>query len=161
MAKRKTAGIANRTINRERDFLRGVLMQAKRWHFIAEDVRPLPAHQSIGRAMLPDEKLRLLKVAALKPEWLVARLAVKLTLNTTMRGCELRGLRWRDVDFMDRSLTIRRSKTDAGERVIPLNADAWQAILQLRDRSKALFGDSLSPDWYVFPRAEGFYKPDA
>jgi hypothetical protein len=64
------------------------------------------------------------------------------------------------VDFMDRSITIRRSKTDAGERVIPLNADAWQAILQLRERSKALFGDSLSLDWYVFPRAEGFYRPD-
>ena len=90
----------------------------------------------------------------------MARLAMTLTLNTTMRGCELRGLRWRDVDFMDRSFTVRRSKTDAGERVIPLNADAWQAILQLRERSKQLFGDSLSSDWYVFPRAEGFYRPD-
>ena len=161
MADRKSRGISNRTINRERDFLRGVLKLAKRWHLIAEDVRPLPSHESIGRALLPDEKSKLLKVAALKPEWLVARLAMTLTLNTTMRGCELRGLRWRDVDFIERSLTVRRSKTDAGERVIPLNADAWQAILQLRDRSKALFGDSLSSDWYVFPRAEGFYKPDA
>jgi integrase len=42
-----------------------------------------------------------------------------------MRGCEIKGLRWRDVDMIGRSLTVKRSKTEAGERVIPLNADAW------------------------------------
>ncbi len=160
MAERKSRGISNRTINRERDFLRGVLKLAKRWHLIAEDVRPLPSHQRIGRALLPSEKLGLLKVSTLKPEWQLARLAMILTLNTTMRGCELRGLRWCDVDLMERRLTIRRSKTSAGERVIPLNTDAWQAIMQLRDRSKQLFGDALSTEWYVFPRSEGFYRPD-
>jgi integrase len=160
MTQRKAAGISNRTINRERDFLRGVLKQAKRWHLISDDVRPLPSHQSIGKALQPDEKLRLLKVAAMKPEWQVARLAMTLTFNTTMRGCELRGMQWRDVDLMDRALTVRRSKTSAGERVIPLNEDAWRAIQELRDRSKQLFGTTLSPEWYVFPRAHGLHRPD-
>ncbi|MGA7919010.1 MAG: site-specific integrase [Candidatus Acidiferrales bacterium] len=77
-----------------------------------------------------------------------------------MRGCELKGLRWRDVDFIERTLTIRRSKTAAGERVIPLNADAWTEILSLRDRARRLFGDNHEPDWHVFPHAEGFTKPD-
>ncbi len=160
MAERKADGIANRTINRERDFLRGVLKQAKRWHLIAEDVRPLPSHESIGKALLPDEKLRLLKVAATRPGWRVARLAMTLTFNTTMRGCELRGLQWRDVDLMNRAFTVRRSKTSAGERVIPLNDDAWRAIQELRERSKLLFGDSLLPDWYVLPRTGGMANPD-
>jgi integrase len=55
-----------------------------------------------------------------------------------MRGCELKGLRWRQVDFMERTITVRRTttKTDAGERVIPLNHDAWTAILELRERTK-------------------------
>ena len=41
------------------------------------------------------------------------------------------------------------------ERVITLNADALAAILELRQRAKLFFGDSLSPDWYVFPGGEG------
>lgn len=84
---------------------------------------------------------RLLKVAASKPEWQNARLAALLAFNTTMRACEIRGLRWRDVDLMERTLTVQRdsTKTDAGERVIPLNPDAWAAILELRERAKLLF----------------------
>jgi Phage integrase family len=30
----------------------------------------------------------------------------------------------------------------------------------LRERSKRLFGDSLQPDWHLFPHAEGFSRPD-
>ena len=52
------------------------------------------------------------------------------------------------------------TKTDAGERLIPLNSDAWAAILNLRDRAKLLFGGEPPPDWYVFPHAEGKSKPD-
>ena len=99
-------------------------------------------------------------MTAAKPEWETARLAAILALNTTMRGCELKGLRWRDIDFIENTLTIQRSKTAAGERVIPLNADARSAILVLRNRAKKLFGDNLEPDWHVFPHAEGFTKPD-
>jgi hypothetical protein len=57
---------------------------------------------------------------------------------------------------------VRRTttKTDAGERVIPLNHDAWTAILELRERAKQSFGGELQPDWNVFPHAEGKSKPD-
>jgi integrase len=74
-----------------------------------------------------------------------------LSLNTTMRGCELKGLRWRDVDLMEHQLTVSRrtTKTDAGERIIPLNAGAWTAIRELWERAKAL--DGASPDHFVFP----------
>jgi integrase len=107
-----------------------------------------------------EEKTRSLKMATAKPEWETARLAAILALNTTMRGCELKGLRWRDADFLERTLTIRRSKTAAGERVIPLNSEAWATILQLRDKSRRLFGDKLGADWHLFPHAEGYSKPD-
>jgi len=60
------------------------------------------------------EKVLLLKIAESKPEWQNARLAQILALNTTMRGCEIKGLRWRDVDLIDRTLTVVRvtTKTD-------------------------------------------------
>ena len=76
------------------------------------------------------------------------------------RISEIKQLRWRDIDLMDRSLTIRRSKTLAGERLIPLNPQAYGAIMRLRERAQSLFGTDLQLDWHVFPSAEGYSKPD-
>ena len=59
---------------------------------MAEDIRPLPMRHNVGRALTHDQELRLLKLAASKPEWLNARLAAVLALNTTMRAGEIRGL---------------------------------------------------------------------
>ena len=162
IAARKQARMANGTINRDLDVLRGVLKRAKRWHLMADDIRPLPVRENVGRALAYEEKLRLLKIAGSRPEWVIARLAMALALNTTMRACEIRGLRWRDVDFMERTISVQRSttKTDAGERAIPLNAGAWAAILEQRERAKLVFRVEPPPDWYVFPHAEGLVKPD-
>jgi integrase len=162
IAERTQKGMANGMINRDLDVLRGVLKRAKRWHMVAEDIRPLPMRHNVGRALDHDEKLRLLKVAASKPEWLNARLAALLALNTTMRAGEIRGLRWQAVDLIERTITVRRNttKTDAGERVIPLNTVAWAAILELRKRANLLFGAESQSDWYLFPHAEGFTRPD-
>ncbi len=157
---RKAGGISNTTVNMEIGILRRVLKRARRWHIVADDIRSLPERRDIGRAMSPDEKLRLLRVAASRPEWQVARFATILALNTTMRGCEIRELRWRDIDLLGRKLTVMRSKTQAGERVIPLNGDAFAIILEIRDRAKQFFGDNLALDWYALPHAEGYSKPD-
>jgi len=159
IARRKGNGISNRTVNLELGILSRVLKRAKRWHLVADDLRPLPERRDIGRALAPEEKARLLKLAASRPEWRTTFLAARLALNTTMRGCELKGLRWCDVDFIERTLTIRRSKTAAGERVIPLNSDAWATVLELRDRALGFFGEAR-PDWFLFPHAEGLSKPD-
>ena len=157
---RKAKRLSNTTINMELGILRRILKRAKRWHFVEDEVPRLPERRDIGRALQPEEKLRLLKIAQSKPEWETAYLASVLALNTTMRGCEVKQLRWRDIDLMDHSLVIRRSKTLAGERVIPLNVNAYAAVMRLRERSQMLLGSDLQPDWYVFPSAEGYSKPD-
>ena len=156
IAHRKAAGVANKTVNLELELVRGILKRAKRWHIIADDIKPLPVRRDIGRALSYEEKVRLLKAATQKPRWQNARLAMILALNTTMRSCEIRGLRWRQVNFIDRAITVRRNttKTDAGQRVIPLNGDAWSAILELRERAKLFGGTGL--DHYVFPACEHF-----
>jgi len=155
MQQRSEAGISNATINRELDVIRGVLKRARLWYRVADDLKPLPVHSNIGRALAPDEEIRLLRMAGSRPEWQTARLAMLLALNTTCRGCELKGLRWHDVDLIARTITIRRSKTSAGIRTIPLNANAWQAVLELRERIKLFYGSEPRPDWYVFPSGEG------
>ena len=160
VARRKQAGISNRTVNLETGILRRILKRAKLWQRVADDIEPLPERHDVGRATSNEEKVRLTKAADSKPEWQIARLAMELALNTTMRACEIRGLVWRDIDFLERSVTVRRSKTEAGERVIPLNANAWAAILELRERAKDLSGENISPDWFLFPHAEGFTRPD-
>jgi integrase len=152
---RKQGNAGNRTVNMELGILRRILKRAKRWNLVADEITRLPERRNVGRAMGHDEKLKLLKVAASRPEWQIARLAMTVALNTTMRACEIRGLQWRDIDLMDRTLTIRRSKTDAGERVIPLNGSVWTAILELRERARLLCGSQPQPDWYVFPSGEG------
>jgi integrase len=157
---RNAKGLSNTTVNMEIGILRRILRRAKRWHLVEDDIPHLPERRDIGRALQPEEKLHLLKLARSRPEWETAYLASVLALNTTMRGCEIKQLIWRDIDFMDRSLTIRRSKTLAGERVIPLNSNAHNAILRLRERAQQLFGADLQPDWFVFPSAEGYSKPD-
>ena len=149
---RKADGIANATINRELDIIRGVLKKAKRWHLFADEIKPLPLRQSVGRALSYEGKLKLLKTAALRPEWQNAAWAATLALNTTMRGCEIKQLRWQDIDLMEKALAIRKSKTEAGERVIPLNADAWNTMLSLYRRAQSL--GEVRPEHYVFPACE-------
>ena len=152
VANRKTAGIANKTIDLEIGVLRSVMKRAKLWHLLADEIKPLPVHTQIGRAMTRDEKLRLTRTAATKPEWQNACLAMVLALNTTMRACEIKSLRWYDVDFLVSTVTIRKSKTQAGHRMIPLNSDALGAVRALYSRASAIGG--TNPDHYLFPACE-------
>lgn len=75
-----------------------------------------------------------------------------LAVSTTCRGVEIRNLRWQDVDLFSRVATIRRSKTAAGHRTIPLNGDAMAALARLMERARA--NGSGEPEHYVFPTCE-------
>jgi integrase len=152
IAERKKAGVANKTINLEIGVIRGVLKKAKRWHLLSDEIKPLPVRHQVGRALKPEEKLRLQETASANPAWENARLAMTLALNTTMRSCEVKGLQWLDVDFMERMITVRQSKTDAGRRMIPLNEEAREAILELYHRAQQV--GITQPDHYLFPACE-------
>ena len=135
-------------VNMEIGCLRRILKRAKRWQLIADDVKPLKEPTFEGRALSHEEKLHLLKIAKQKPEWETALYAANLAIRTTMRGCELRGLRWADVNLIDGELTVRRSKTEAGERKIPLVQEALETLMKLRKRAE-MFG-SVESSHYVF-----------
>jgi integrase len=136
------------TLNAELGILRRIMKRARIWARVADDVRPLREPSTIGRALTEDEKQRLLKTAVLRPEWETAYLAAILCLNTTARGCELKSLQWSDVDLFARTLTIRTSKTAAGERVVPLTDVAASALGRLRRRAEG-FGN-VDQSHYVF-----------
>jgi integrase len=145
---RKVLCVGPATLNAELGILRRILKRAKLWARVADDIRPLKEPSTIGRALTEDDKQRLLKTAVMRPEWETAYLAAILCLNTTSRGCELKGLQWSDVDLFSRTLTIRKSKTAAGERAIPLTDVAGSALARLRTRAES-FG-TVEPAHYVF-----------
>jgi integrase len=152
ISERKNAGAANKTINLELGVVRGVLKRAKRWHFFGDEIKPLPVRHQVGRALSPEEKFALQQAAGNNLAWQNARLAMSLALNTTMRSCEVKGLQWRDVDFLERTITVRQSKTDAGRRLIPMNDEAFESIMELYHRAQTVLG--TEPDHFLFPACE-------
>ena len=150
---RLDAGVSGRTVNMETGVLRRMLKRAKVWNAISEDVKALPEQQgAVAKVLPPDLKRKLFETAASRPEWLVAHCAAVLAVSTTCRGVEIKNLRWQDVDLFNRVATIRRSKTAAGHRTIPLNGDAMAALARLLERASAL--GSNEPEYYVFPACE-------
>src|SRR6185295_18940528 len=135
----RKADAGNAIINMEVGMIANLLKKAKRWHLIDGEIKALKVPDTISRALQPEQKAKLLEVAAQKPEWETACWAMILALNTTMRGCEIKSLKWKDIDFSARILTLRDSKTDAGKRTIPLNDDAYQVLLDIRARAE-MFG---------------------
>jgi integrase len=145
---RAEQGVGPATLNAELGILRRVMKRARIWARVADDIRPLREPSSIGKALGEEEAQRLLRTAAMRPEWETAYLAAILCLNTTARSCELKGLQWSDVDLFAKTLTIRKSKTAAGERVVPLTDVAVSALGRLRRRAEG-FGN-VESSHYIF-----------
>jgi integrase len=144
----KECSVGPATLNAELGILRRVMKRARIWARVADDIRPLREPSTIGKALTEEEQQRLLRTAVMRPEWETAYLAAILCLNTTARGCELKGMQWSDVDMFGKTLTIRKSKTAAGERVVPLTDVATSALAKLRRRAEG-FGP-VEPSHYVF-----------
>jgi integrase len=152
--RRLEQGVSGRTVNMEVGVLRRMLKRAKVWNTVSEDVKTFPEHaREIGRVLVPEQKRKLFETAASKPDWIVAHCAAVLAVSSTCRGVELKNLRWQDADLFNRVVSIKRSKTDAGHRTIPLNSDATVALARLWERAQAL--GTTEPDHFVFPACEG------
>jgi len=149
---RSENGAGPAIINMEVGVIRRMLKRARRWHAIASDIRPLKEPRSIGRALSYDEKLRLLHFARQNEEWQRVEAATSLALCTTMRGCEIKRLQWRDIDFLNPAILVRASKTEAGQRLIPMNDEALEIVKSLRERAKEF--NAIDPWYYVFPACE-------
>jgi integrase len=151
---KRTAKVGTRTINLETDVLRLVLRQAKLWARIADDFRRLPKNKrGPGRALTPEQEKKLFEVAASRESWQVAYWAALLAANATARSCELKGMRIRDVDLIEKALSIRRvtTKTDAGARIVPLNDSALWACARLLERARKI--GATDAEHYVMPAA--------
>ncbi|HUQ95162.1 MAG TPA: site-specific integrase [Bryobacteraceae bacterium] len=156
---RLEAGRSGKTINMEVGVLRLIMKRARIWNLVADEVKLFPKRSRVvGRVLTGEEKSHLFQVARSRPEWLVAYCAAVMAVSTTCRGGELKNLCWSSVDLLGKVLTVRRSKTDAGHRTIPLNGDAASALARLRERADVV--GSAGSNHFVFPACEnGHVEP--
>lgn len=75
-----------------------------------------------------------------------ARPVVELAAGSGLRRGECFRLTWEDVNFETREIAVRSSKTDAGERIVPMFGSVRKLLLEQKARSRF-----TRPDDLVFP----------
>lgn len=143
---RKADGVSSRTINMEVGTLRAILRKQRLWADLQPDVKMLRARSDIGRALSRDEETRLLNACkASRSRSLYP--AVLLSIHSGLRNQELRLMRWRQIDMLEQTLTVGKSKTAGGEgRTVPLSATASRCVLEWRSQ-----WPEAKPEHYLFP----------
>jgi integrase len=159
VAIRKAEKIANRTVNIEIGVLRRILKLCKVWHSVGEGYKPLSENKAIGRALTPEQEVRLFAVASSREEWNVAFWVSLISANTTAGGCELRNLKLQDIQMESKTLCVRVGKNRFRVRTIPLNRTAWWAVERLLDRARKQ--GATAPEYYLIPKRLSGKKYDA
>lgn len=139
-------GAAPKSVNLEIGTLRALLRHHALWtEALRRDVRSLKVRDDRGIALTVDEERRLTSACGESRSQSLLP-AFVLALQTGLRYTELRLLRWSQIDFLSRELTVGRSKTAAGTgRVVPLNARALAELQRWATRVP-----SRAADHYLF-----------
>ena len=148
IAIRKKDKVSGRCINVELGELSRAI--GKPWRTLWPHIRMMEERHDVGRALTADEKQRLLKAAdaSLSP---TLKTLVRAALLTGARGGELTSLRWGQVDFDQKTITIGKAKTAAGTgRVIPMNDELLVVMASHAKWFTEAFGEARA-DYCVFP----------
>ena len=147
---RLDAGRAPKTVNGELSVLRQVLRHARLWYRFEEDYKTIKnTRPPVGQALTDDDQRKLFDAAKSHPEWMFAYLATALSFFIGLRACGIKGLQWKHVDWLQRRLQVRRSKTPAGWRDPSLNTACEMALAELHVRANAI--GFAEPEHFVFP----------
>jgi integrase len=168
---RLDAGLSASTVHKMHDILRRGLAQAAKWHLVPRNVAdtvkpPRPAPKEM-RALSANETRRLLQAAG---EDRLEALYI-LAVHTGMRQGELLALRWQDVDLENAVLSVRRTltrsggkvvfgepKTNKSRRPIRLTSQAVEALrshLERQLRDMEILGDRYQDQGLVFTTDTG------
>ena len=110
----------------------------------------LTVHKQIGKAFDSEEseklagKTRKSRSPHMYPAFMLAR-------NGGLRDTEIKTLTWGQINFDNRTVKVGRAKSEAGEgRVVPLNLEVYQALVEHRAWYRKRFGE-IREECYVFP----------
>ena len=125
-------GITKATANRHLACLKTMFKMAVRWGLLAynpaEKVKTLKETPKVPRALSEEEIERLLRDL---PGHAIPLVVV--AVDTGMRRGELFSLRWDDVDFNRRTVTVRQSKNNTF-RVIPMTDRVFETMQEQRQK---------------------------
>jgi integrase len=125
---------SNRTVNIEIALVRLVMRKAKLWAKIQDEVKMLKERSDVGRELSDDEVKRLLEACKASTSRGLYP-AVLTSIHTGLRSQELRLLRWHQVDFVEGTITVGKSKTKGGEgRLVYLSGLALQTLKDWRSQ---------------------------
>jgi len=148
MTDRQEEGASNRTINMELSVLSRAL--GHKFQILWPKLRHLPENRHIGRALSTEEEQRLVDAAARNRSRMIGPI-VRMALVTGMRRDEIRLLKWGQIDFEQKQITVGRSKTAAGRgRMIPFGP-MLEAVLTAYVSWYVSKLEAIDPEWYVFP----------
>jgi len=149
MTTRKAEGVGNRTVNMELDCLARAV--GRPWKLLWPKMRRLEEPRGTGRALLPEEELNLLAVAANNRSPVILPF-IKIALLTGLRVGEIRKLTWDRIDLDKRTLTVGKAKTAAGTgRGIPMHSELYQVFAHQAAWLARKLEMPLEASWYVFP----------
>ena len=152
-ARQAKRGLANKTINNELSILGKCLRDAKRWHDLETipDIEMLKLPPTHYDFLTEEECGKLL--TELSGVWFEI---VYVALKTGLRRGELQGLRWQDINFGNKTLTVRHSWCSVQHtllspkgnraRTVPLPGD----VIELLHRRKEIDGFVFKVNGTVF-----------
>jgi integrase len=148
----ETAGAS--AINHELNALTQILRRAGLWKEITDDYAPLKERDwQAPKTFTQREQQLIFDYASCDPNVELAEIVAKITRNTTASGCELRGLRMRNLELDAEpprvSIPPDATKNSIRPRTIPLNDEAVEAFSRAAHRANQL-GSHL-PHHYLFP----------
>lgn len=147
-------------INRELSVLQQMLKRIGRWKEIVDNYQPLPLpKESPHRALSPLEEDRIYRVGESNPAWEVAYCCFVLSINSSAHFSELRHIRLRDVNQIERTFYVNHGKNEGRRRQEPTNGTSWRAMQHLLKRAESL--GCTEPDHYLMPFrvVRGTYDP--
>jgi integrase len=144
-------GKAAATINRELTMMKHLFNKALKWKKATinpmVDVELYKEHNARTRHLTDQEAARLL--AACNADFRIVVLAAMLT---GFRRSELRSLRWKNVDFVNGSLTVESGYAKNGETgTVPLHPDLAKVLRELHDDRKPKPDDPVLVNRYNKP----------
>jgi len=129
-------GVRLSTVNKSIQILSRIFSLAIEWKYLRYnpcwEVKKFSEEQYRRKRVLDREEEQRL-FTAIVPEHLKSM--VRIFLNTGLRRQELFKLRWDDVDFRNRQLFVRETKT-AKSRYIPMNKTVYTELMKIYEMRK-------------------------